>query len=96
MNQSPLYAWAAVSQVKPAPPPNSGTSSTTRAMSPVTSPFNLDRFYHPTGSHHGTTNIRQAYLLSEDVRAFDAKFFSVPPGDAEAIDPQQRLLLEVT
>lgn len=96
MNQSPLYAWAAVSQVKPAPPPNSGTSSTTRAMSPVTSPFNLDRFYHPTGSHHGTTNIRQAYLLSEDVRAFDAKFFSVPPGDAEAIDPQQRLPLEVT
>ncbi|KAL4902785.1 hypothetical protein BDW74DRAFT_186745 [Aspergillus multicolor] len=57
--------------------------------------FNLDRFYHPTGSHHGTTNIRQAYLLSEDVREFDAKFFSVPPGEAEAIDPQQRLLLEV-
>ncbi|KAI3032561.1 Zinc-binding dehydrogenase family protein [Aspergillus niger] len=57
--------------------------------------FNLDRFYHPTGSHHGTTNIRQAYLLSEDVREFDAKFFSIPPGEAEAIDPQQRLLLEV-
>ncbi|KAL4946821.1 thiolase-like protein [Aspergillus oleicola] len=28
--------------------------------------FNLDRFYHLTGSHHGTTNICQAYLLSED------------------------------
>ncbi|GFF52590.1 hypothetical protein IFM51744_07886 [Aspergillus udagawae] len=59
------------------------------------SQFNLDRFYHPTGSHHGTTNVRQAYLLSEDVREFDAKFFSISPGEAEAIDPQQRLLLEV-
>ncbi|KAJ5706143.1 hypothetical protein N7536_001832 [Penicillium majusculum] len=57
--------------------------------------FNVDRFYHKVGSHHGTTNIRQAYLLSEDVREFDAKFFSVPPGEAEAIDPQQRILLEV-
>jgi acyl transferase domain-containing protein len=57
--------------------------------------FNVDRFYHKVGSHHGTTNVRQAYLLSEDVREFDAKFFSVPPGEAEAIDPQQRILLEV-
>jgi acyl transferase domain-containing protein len=57
--------------------------------------FNLDRFYHPTGSHHGTTNVRQAYLLSEDVREFDAKSFSIPTGEAEAIDPQQRLLFEV-
>lgn len=57
--------------------------------------FNVDRFYHKVGSHHGTTNIRQAYLLSENVREFDAKFFSVPPGEAEAIDPQQRILLEV-
>lgn len=57
--------------------------------------FNIDRFYHKDGSHHGTTNIRQAYLLSEDIRQFDSKFFSVPPGEAEVIDPQQRLLLEV-
>ncbi|KAI1085697.1 hypothetical protein F5B20DRAFT_519373 [Whalleya microplaca] len=57
--------------------------------------FNIDRFYHKDGSHHGTTNIRQAYILSEDVRQFDSKFFSIPPGEAEIIDPQQRLLLEV-
>jgi acyl transferase domain-containing protein len=57
--------------------------------------FNLDRFYHPTGSHHGTTNVRQAYLLSEDVGEFDEKVFSIPTGEAEAIDPQQRPLLEV-
>lgn len=57
--------------------------------------FNIDRFYHKDGAHHGTTNMRQAYLLSEDVRQFDSKFFSLPPGEAEVIDPQQRLLLEV-
>lgn len=57
--------------------------------------FNIDRFYHKDAAHHGTTNIRKAYLLSEDIRQFDSKFFSVPPGEAEVIDPQQRLLLEV-
>ncbi|KAI6085990.1 hypothetical protein F4821DRAFT_278997 [Hypoxylon rubiginosum] len=57
--------------------------------------FNIDRFYHKDGSHHGTTNVRQAYLLDGDVKQFDSKFFSVPPGEAECIDPQQRLLLEV-
>ncbi|KAK4119459.1 putative polyketide synthase [Parathielavia appendiculata] len=57
--------------------------------------FNLDRFYHPEGGHNGTTNTQRGYLLSDSVRQFDAKFFSIPPGEAEAIDPQQRLLLEV-
>lgn len=57
--------------------------------------FNIDRFYHPQGNHHGTTNARRGYSLNEDPRRFDAKFFSIPPGEAEAIDPQQRLLLEV-
>jgi acyl transferase domain-containing protein len=57
--------------------------------------FNIDRFYHPESSHNGTTNSRRGYLLSENVRHFDAKFFSMPPGEAEAVDPQQRILLEV-
>ncbi|KAI1772860.1 putative polyketide synthase [Hypoxylon cercidicola] len=57
--------------------------------------FNIDRFYHKDGGHHGTTNIREAYFLSEDIRKFDSKFFSIPPGEAECIDPQQRVLLEV-
>jgi acyl transferase domain-containing protein len=57
--------------------------------------FNLDRFYHKDGNHHGTTNTRRGYLLSDDTHNFDAKFFGISPGEAEAIDPQQRLLLEV-
>lgn len=57
--------------------------------------FNLGRFYHKHGPHHGTTNARTSYFLEEDVTLFDTKFFAIPPGEAEVIDPQQRLLLEV-
>jgi acyl transferase domain-containing protein len=57
--------------------------------------FNLQRFYHPDGRHNGTTNVKESYFLSEDVRRFDAQFFSIPPAEAEAIDPQHRVLLEI-
>ncbi|KAL1851994.1 Type I Iterative PKS [Diaporthe australafricana] len=57
--------------------------------------FNIDHFYHRVGNHHGTTNVRRAYLLDEDISHFDNQFFGIAPGEAEAIDPQQRLLLEV-
>ena len=56
--------------------------------------FNPDGFYHPDGSYHGSSNVRHAYLLSQDLRAFDAQFFNVKASEAGAIDPQQRLLLE--
>ncbi|KAI0487511.1 hypothetical protein F4859DRAFT_525620 [Xylaria cf. heliscus] len=56
--------------------------------------FDTARFYHPDGSHHGTTNVRQSYFLEEDVRAFDAAFFNISPNEADSMDPQQRLLLE--
>ncbi|GAP93361.2 putative lovastatin nonaketide synthase protein [Rosellinia necatrix] len=56
--------------------------------------FDTTRFYHPDGSHHGTTNVRQSYFLEEDVRVFDAAFFNLSPNEADSIDPQQRLLLE--
>ncbi|OAR05948.1 hypothetical protein LLEC1_01404 [Akanthomyces lecanii] len=56
--------------------------------------FNIDAFYHPDSKHHGTTNIRNAYCLSEDIRRFDAPFFNISAVEAESIDPQQRLLLE--
>ncbi|KAL4770599.1 hypothetical protein BDW60DRAFT_208975 [Aspergillus nidulans var. acristatus] len=56
--------------------------------------FNTKAFYHPNSQHHGSTNVKHAYLLDEDPRAFDRDFFSINPKEAEAMDPQQRLLLE--
>lgn len=56
--------------------------------------FNVDAFYHPDSKHHGTTDIQNAYFLSEDIRCFDASFFNISAMEAEGIDPQQRLLLE--
>lgn len=41
--------------------------------------FNLDRFYHPVGTHHGTSNVKETYFLDEDIKRFDAGFFNIPP-----------------
>ncbi|KAH7322436.1 putative hybrid NRPS/PKS enzyme [Stachybotrys elegans] len=65
----------------------------------VCSEITPDRFsttghYHPDGTHHGTTNVRHAYLIQEDIRLFDSAFFNISPNEADSIDPQQRLLLE--
>ncbi|RMD44214.1 hypothetical protein DV735_g784, partial [Chaetothyriales sp. CBS 134920] len=56
--------------------------------------FNAKGFYHPNGERHGSTNVARAYLLQEDIRAFDAAFFGINSREAEAIDPQHRMLLE--
>ncbi|KAI9753134.1 MAG: putative Hybrid PKS-NRPS biosynthetic cluster [Chaenotheca gracillima] len=56
--------------------------------------FNPEGFYHSDNLHHGTSNIRHSYVLSEDHRHFDAQFFGIKPVEANSIDPQQRLLLE--
>lgn len=56
--------------------------------------FNTTGFFHQDGTHHGTTNVRQCYLLQEDLKTFDAAFFNISPNEADSIDPQQRLLLE--
>ncbi|KAE8150730.1 hypothetical protein BDV25DRAFT_139560 [Aspergillus avenaceus] len=56
--------------------------------------FRADNFYNQDGHYHGASNVRSAYLLAEDTKAFDAQFFNIPLSEAEAIDPQQRLLME--
>ncbi|KUJ09893.1 ketoacyl-synt-domain-containing protein [Mollisia scopiformis] len=56
--------------------------------------FSTKTFYHQDGQHHGSMNVKHAYLLDEDPRAFDRDFFSINPKEAEAMDPQQRVLLE--
>ncbi|KAH7032562.1 uncharacterized protein B0I36DRAFT_265553 [Microdochium trichocladiopsis] len=57
--------------------------------------FNTAGHYHVDGTHHGTTNVRHAYLIDDDsLKVFDAGFFNISPNEADSIDPQQRLLLE--
>ncbi|KAJ5741898.1 hypothetical protein N7533_011307 [Penicillium manginii] len=65
------------------------------ASQPPADRFNINAFYDPEGSNPSTTNAREGYFLSDNVRAFDAPFFNISATEALALDPQQRMLLEV-
>ncbi|KAJ5970419.1 polyketide synthase/peptide synthetase [Penicillium vulpinum] len=56
--------------------------------------FDSENFYHPDGSHHGSSSTQSSYFLSDDITKFDARFFGIKAIEADAMDPQHRLLLE--
>jgi acyl transferase domain-containing protein len=65
--------------------------------SPVPSTrWNAEAFYHPDQNAKESLNFQSGYFLDHDISAFDARFFGIPPREANGMDPQQRLLLETT
>ncbi|RDW88161.1 hypothetical protein BP6252_00193 [Coleophoma cylindrospora] len=58
--------------------------------------FNQNAFFHPNGAREGSTNVRGAHFLKEDISLFDAPFFNITLEEAKAMDPQLRLQLECT
>ncbi len=58
--------------------------------------WNWRSFYHPDSSARESLNSKSGYFLPQNIAAFDARFFGIPPREAHGIDPQQRLLLETT
>ena len=58
--------------------------------------FNVESFWHPSYERHGTIVCKGGHFMKEDVGLFDAPFFSMTQGEANAMDPQQRILLETT
>ncbi len=57
--------------------------------------FDIDSIYDSDEHKPGKTNARFATLLENDVRSFDAAFFSIAPREAKSLDPLQRMVLEV-
>jgi acyl transferase domain-containing protein len=58
--------------------------------------WNADAFYHPNPEARESLNAKSGYFLSQDIAAFDARFFNIAQYEAHAMDPQQRILLETT
>ncbi|KAL8872020.1 MAG: hypothetical protein Q9174_002276 [Haloplaca sp. 1 TL-2023] len=58
--------------------------------------YNEEAYLHSRPDAPKTHNHRGGHFLSQDIAAFDAWFFHIPPAEAQAMDPQQRILLETT
>ncbi|KAL9103462.1 MAG: hypothetical protein Q9163_001490 [Psora crenata] len=58
--------------------------------------FNVNSFWHPSYERHGAIVCKGGHFMRDDVGLFDAPFFSMTQGEANAMDPQQRMLLEIT
>jgi hypothetical protein len=44
--------------------------------------FNQEAFYHPDAGRNGTSNVRGAHFLTQDLALFDAPFFNMTPAEA--------------
>lgn len=42
--------------------------------------WNVDGFHHTNGERSGALNVKNAYLLQEDVKTWDAAFFGINVG----------------
>ncbi|RAH86337.1 ketoacyl-synt-domain-containing protein [Aspergillus japonicus CBS 114.51] len=65
------------------------------AWSPIPeSRFHAESWYHPDKEHLGTSYVKGAHFLAEDISRFDAAFFNLTADAASTMDPEVRLQLE--
>ncbi|KAL4798426.1 hypothetical protein BDV19DRAFT_386313 [Aspergillus venezuelensis] len=65
------------------------------------SPIKKERFhgqawYHPDKGYVGTTNVKGAHFIEDDIALFDASFFSFSSDISSTMDPEVRLQLETS
>ncbi|KAJ4345482.1 uncharacterized protein N0V89_011614 [Didymosphaeria variabile] len=56
--------------------------------------INIEAFSQKGIKRSGDIPMRRGHFIKDDIRAFDAGFFSISHTEARAMDPMQRLLLE--
>ncbi|KAL6236944.1 S-adenosyl-L-methionine-dependent methyltransferase [Aspergillus navahoensis] len=71
-----------------------GLSRTECVVGDPQSRFNHKAVYHPDSEKLGTTHVKGAHFLEQDVGLFNAAFFNYSAETAAALDPQFRFQLE--